>query len=41
VKIDFLENENIISELQWRGWFDIMPGTEEQQQKEMTTTYRI
>jgi tyrosyl-tRNA synthetase len=33
VKIDF-RNENIISELQWRGLVhDIMPGTEEQLQK--------
>jgi len=32
--------KNIISELQWRGLVhDIMPGTEEQLQKEMTTTY--
>ncbi len=32
--------ENIISELQWRGLVhDIMPGTEEQLLKEMTTTY--
>lgn len=31
---------NIITELQWRGLIhDIMPGTEEQLQKEMTTTY--
>ena len=31
---------NIITELQWRGLVhDIMPGTEEQLQKEMTTTY--
>jgi tyrosyl-tRNA synthetase len=33
--------KNIISELQWRGLVDIMPGTEEQLLKEMTTTYRI
>lgn len=32
--------KNIISELQWRGLVhDIMPGTEEQLLKEMTTTY--
>jgi tyrosyl-tRNA synthetase len=32
--------ENIIAELQWRGLVhDIMPGTEEQLCKEMTTTY--
>ena len=32
--------ENIIAELQWRGLVhDIMPGTEEQLLKEMTTTY--
>ena len=32
--------KNIISELQWRGLVhDIMPGTEEQLCKEMTTTY--
>ena len=32
--------ENIIEELQWRGLVhDIMPGTEEQLLKEMTTTY--
>lgn len=32
--------ENIVAELQWRGLVhDIMPGTEEQLMKEMTTTY--
>ena len=32
--------KNIIAELQWRGLVhDIMPGTEEQLMKEMTTTY--
>ncbi|MBL0013945.1 MAG: tyrosine--tRNA ligase [Flavobacterium sp.] len=32
--------KNIIAELQWRGLVhDIMPGTEEQLSKEMTTTY--
>ena len=32
--------KNIIEELQWRGLVhDIMPGTEEQLLKEMTTTY--
>jgi tyrosyl-tRNA synthetase len=32
--------KNIIAELQWRGLVhDIMPGTEEQLLKEMTTTY--
>ena len=32
--------ENIVAELQWRGLVhDIMPGTEEQLVKEMTTTY--
>ncbi|RTY91339.1 tyrosine--tRNA ligase [Flavobacterium sp. GT3R68] len=32
--------ENIVEELQWRGLVhDIMPGTEEQLLKEMTTTY--
>jgi tyrosyl-tRNA synthetase len=31
-----------ISELQWRGLVhDIMPGTEEQLLKEMTTTYIV
>ncbi len=39
-KIDFYKMKNIISELQWRGLVhDIMPGTEEQLLKEMTTTY--
>jgi tyrosyl-tRNA synthetase len=40
VQIDFYKMKNIISELQWRGLVhDIMPGTEEQLLKEMTTTY--
>ena len=40
MKIDFYKMKNIISELQWRGLVhDIMPGTEEQLLKEMTTTY--
>ncbi|RZK14237.1 MAG: tyrosine--tRNA ligase, partial [Flavobacterium sp.] len=31
---------NLIEELRWRGMIqDIMPGTEEQLQKEMTTAY--
>jgi tyrosyl-tRNA synthetase len=35
-----IEMKNIITELQWRGLVhDIMPGTEEQLLKEMTTTY--
>ena len=40
MEIDFYTMKNIISELQWRGLVhDIMPGTEEQLLKEMTTTY--
>ena len=40
LKIDYYQMKNIISELQWRGLVhDIMPGTEEQLLKEMTTTY--
>ena len=40
MKIDYYKMKNIISELQWRGLVhDIMPGTEEQLLKEMTTTY--
>lgn len=36
----YFEMKNIIAELQWRGLVhDIMPGTEEQLLKEMTTTY--
>ena len=32
--------KNLIEELQWRGMIhDIMPGTEDQLQKEMTTAY--
>ena len=32
--------KNLVEELQWRGMIhDIMPGTEEQLQKEMTTAY--
>ena len=32
--------KNLVEELQWRGLVhDIMPGTEEQLLKEMTTTY--
>jgi tyrosyl-tRNA synthetase len=32
--------KNLVAELQWRGLVhDIMPGTEEQLLKEMTTTY--
>lgn len=39
-KIILNRMKNIISELQWRGLVhDIMPGTEEQLLKEMTTTY--
>jgi len=39
-KIHSSKMKNIIAELQWRGLVhDIMPGTEEQLLKEMTTTY--
>ena len=32
--------KNLVEELRWRGMIhDIMPGTEEQLQKEMTTAY--
>ena len=39
--LKFVENmKNLVEELQWRGLVhDIMPGTEEQLLKEMTTTY--
>ena len=33
-------NTNLVEELKWRGMIhDIMPGTEEQLNKEMTTAY--
>jgi tyrosyl-tRNA synthetase len=37
---NFLKNMNFVQELKWRGMIhDIMPGTEEQLQKTMTTAY--
>lgn len=39
-KYNLSEMNNLVEELQWRGLVhDIMPGTEEQLTKEMTTTY--
>lgn len=39
-KYNLSEMNNLVTELQWRGLVhDIMPGTEEQLLKEMTTTY--
>jgi len=39
-KIIFVEMKNLIEELKWRGMVqDMMPGTEEQLNKEMTTGY--